>query len=168
MNTMASPSTYIQRKTALACPVHMAIKQAAVERLTDKGVFSKEKVLEETNMLAMAEAIRWDYVREFIEEEHGCELMPLAASYFKRHQKEDEHIKPEKYLAQGHGKKTAGYAAVTNANDHLVICRIKYRAAVANGTVKAAQVFIAEVQAKRKALSLDPLPRIAPPVDGIE
>jgi hypothetical protein len=148
---MAATGNYLRRMAALRCPIHQAIKDEASRRLAHSGVYSKEEVLEALSFEAIGDAIRWDYVREFIQEDQGCELMPLAQSYFTRHPKAEEHVNPAKFLAQGHGKKTAGYAAVTGANDHLVVARISFRRAQKNGVQTAFDAYVKAVETRRAA-----------------
>jgi hypothetical protein len=144
-------SSYLRRLAALRCPIHQGIKNEASNLLAHSGCFSKEEVLKALNFEAVSDAIRWDYIREFIQDDQGCELVPLAASYFTRHPKVEEHVNPAKFLAQGHGKKTAGYAAVTGANDHLVVARISFRRAQKDGAQTAFDAYVKAVEAVRAA-----------------
>jgi hypothetical protein len=72
-----------------------------------------------------------------IEEQEGVTLIPLAASYFKRHKWEEETRYPEKFVATGHGKKTVGYASATLENGHFIIHRLEQRTKIANGMIKS-------------------------------
>lgn len=143
---------WLRREKARVCPIHQAVLDESARQLSHEGVFSKDEVLDALNFEAVAEAIRWDYIRAFLEEEQGCELVPLAAAYFKRHSREAEITKPEKFLATGHGKKTAGYGAVIEKNDHLVISRIKYRKRLANGVGEAFTNYVQATLTKREEL----------------
>jgi hypothetical protein len=142
---------YLRKEAAKACPIHTAVYTAALDALVMFGVFSKDDVIESLNFDAVADSIRWDYIREFIEEEQGVEMIPLAASFFSRHRVQEEHINPAKFLAQGYGKKTHGFAAVTTQNDHLVIKRIEQRKAITNGVAKSFQVYLEHVDNRRVA-----------------
>ena len=86
--------------------------------------------------------------------------MPLASVYFKRHKKTDEHVNPARYLAQGHGKKTAGFAAVVPEFDHLVVRRIEYRKRMANGVGEAFSNFLSAVQSRRSLAGPDAIKMI--------
>ena len=141
---------YLRRETAIECPVHTMVKEAAAGLLELHGSFEKKDVLERCSMMAMSEAIRWDYIREFLQDEQGCELVPLASVYFKRHKYQEELTDPQRFLAQGHGKKTAGYAAVTMENDHLIVRRLQQRKAMANGAGKAFMKFAQAIEDRRE------------------
>jgi hypothetical protein len=140
---------YLRKEAAKACPIHTAVYNSALEQLVLFGVFSKEDVIDSLNFEAVADSIRWDYIREFIEEEQHAELIPLAASFFSRHQRQEEHLNPSKFLAQGYGKKTHGFAAVTTMNDHLVIKRIEQRQAISNGVAASFQAYLENVDNRR-------------------
>jgi hypothetical protein len=162
---------WLRKEAAKICPVHTAIVNKAVEHLVDTGVFSKDLVVEGTGMGAVADSIRWDYVREFIIEDQGVELIPLALAFFTRHQKQEEHLRPEKFLAQGYGKKTHGFAAVTKENDHLVIKRIEQRKALSNGVADSFQKFIDKIDARRVEEGLPSLtapdPKLSKPEEDV-
>jgi len=143
-------SVWLRREKALECPIHAAVREEASKRLENMGVFNKDEVLDALRFSAVRDAIRWDYIREFIQEDQGCELVPLSSAYFTRHTYKEEQVNPEKFLAQGHGKKTSGYAAVTLKNDHLVIARIKYREKTKNGVDMAFKNFVQEIQQQRR------------------
>jgi hypothetical protein len=140
---------YLHRKVARGCPIHTAVLETAVDQLVDFGVFSKDKVVDALNFGAIADSIRWDYIREFIQEEQGADLVPLASTYFKHHKATEERVNPARFIAQGNGKKTAGYAAVIPANDHLVIHRIKQRKAISNGVAESFHEYLDRLNAKR-------------------
>jgi len=149
---------YIRKSTAKKCPVHQAIFDEASTQLAAFGVFQKERVLKTTSLLAMAHSIRWDYIRDFIEEEQACELVPLAARYFKHHSVEEEHVNPGAFLAGGNGRNTAGYAAVVPHNDHLVVHKIARKRNIANGVGKAFKSYLEAVSNKRDATMLEDTP----------
>lgn len=142
-------SKWLRRDAAKACPVHMAVTDEAAKKLELHGVYEKDEVLRELNLSAMVDAIRWDYIREFLQDEQGCELVPLSAAYFKRHKTSEELVNPQKFIATGYGKKTCGFAAVIPENDHLVVARIKTRRAMANGAGRAFVGYCEAVEAKR-------------------
>jgi hypothetical protein len=131
--------------------------EAAADQLCLHGVFEKDAILDQLNLKAMSDAIRWDYIRDFLQEEQGCELVPLASVYFKRHQRHDEIANPSRYIAGGHGKKTAGYAAITSNNDHLVVAKIKIRHAISNGVGEAFRNYLQAAENKRLTTGLKPL-----------
>jgi hypothetical protein len=148
---------YLRKEVARSCPIHTAVADKAAAALADKGVFSKDAIIDTLNFGAIIDSIRWDYIREFIEEDQKCDLVPLAQTYFKRHPKVEERVNPERFLAMGHGKKTFGYAAVVPQNDHLVIARIEQRKAVANGVGRAFNEYVERLNAKRIENQISPV-----------
>lgn len=149
-------SKYLRKTAALACHVHSAIKDRCIKELERNGFFRKSAVVEGLGFSAVEESIRWDYVAEFITAE-GYDLVPLAARFFRsesEHKKEDTQIKKSlikadddsvpnialsRFLAGGHGRKTAGYASVYFANGRLAIKRFqidKKRREGANETIR--------------------------------
>jgi len=154
-------SKYLRKEKARSCPVHMAIMDECAKQLNLHGVFEKDDVLSVLSLDAMVDAIRWDYVRGFLEEELGCEMVPLAAAYFKRHKRSEEKVNPQKFIALGHGKKTAGFATVTQDNDHLFICRIETKRAMANGAGRAFEKYCEQVSQKRAELGMADRPRLS-------
>lgn len=139
---------WLRKEKAVVCPIHKMVQAEASNRLAHSGDFSKEEILEALNLEAIEEAIRWDYIREFLETDHGCELLPVSAAYFKRHQKRDEQINPSRYIATGHGKKTAGFAAIIAKNEHLIVERVKQRKKVANGVAEALRKYVDAINKK--------------------
>ena len=160
---------YLLRRKAEACPIHKAVMGEASKQLEEMGAFSKESVIETLRFQAIEDAIRWDYIRDFLEEVEGCELVPVVSLFFKgEHTKQRKaapiDLKPEKYLASGHGKKTAGYASVKmDAHAKLVLTRISQRKSVANGVGKAFEGYLSAVREKASttlALSLQQTPAL--------
>jgi len=114
------------------CPHHIKIKDECEQWLSSFGHFEKEEVIEQTGSKYIASAIRWDYIVHWIEEDKKYFLIPVAGSYFPKKRSEikfkrenDEHKVPEKYIATGHGKRTAGFVAGNTENGHFVRYVIK-------------------------------------------
>tara|TARA_R110000824_G_scaffold3913_1_gene18695 strand:- start:144 stop:572 length:429 start_codon:yes stop_codon:yes gene_type:complete len=128
--------------------------ERASEDLEHSGAFNKEEILETLGLIVMADSVRWDYIREFLQEDQGCELVPVAASYFKRHKRDEELTSPERFIASGHGKKTAGFVSVTIQNDHLVVCRIGQRQKMANGAGEKFREYAEAVMERRTVLGI--------------
>ncbi|MGB1066181.1 MAG: hypothetical protein ACPGZR_09310 [Paracoccaceae bacterium] len=150
-------SKHLRREAARSCPIHQTIMETAADQLSLHGVFEKDAILDQLNLKAMSDAIRWDYIRDFLQQEQKCELVPLASVYFKRHQMHDEIANPSRYIAGGHGKKTAGYAAITSNNDHLVVAKIKIKHAISNGVGEAFRNYLQAAEDKRVGSGLTPL-----------
>ena len=131
--------SYFKRKTIRVCPVHIALMDMAVEALETTGVFNKETILQKSGYQVMADSIRWDYIRGFIETEQNCELIPLAATYFKHKDANKDVSNAKKYIAHGWGKRTHGFASIIEQNKHLVIRRIQQKEAIAEGKAEAAK-----------------------------
>lgn len=139
---------FLRREKALVCPVHEMILEEARTRLANVGYFSIADIIEGLHLEFMVESIRWDYIRDFLQEEERCELVPVVALFFKSPRTKDRRnspldLKPEKYLAMGNGKKTAGYVSV-KPDEHavLVLTRVGQRKAVADGFNKRFQTFL--------------------------
>jgi hypothetical protein len=142
-------SKYIRREVVRECAIHQSIMHLASENLESRGAFRKLTIIDDLGLRAMEDSIRWDYIRDFLQEDQDCELVPVAESYFKQHQMSEELLNPEKFIATGYGKKTAGFVSVIVDTDHLVIKRLEQRAAVANGVGKAFRSYAEAVQEKR-------------------
>jgi hypothetical protein len=52
---------------------------------------------------------------------------------------EDKLINPQRYVARGHSKKTAGYGLMDDSTGHFAMCILEHRIAVASGSSKAAK-----------------------------
>jgi len=147
-------SKYIRREAVRACAIHQSVMDRAADDLEKSGAFRKEDVIDALGLRVMEDSIRWDYIRDFLQEDQGCELVPVAKSYFKAHLKIDEQANPEKFIATGYGKKTAGFISVIAKNDHLTVRRLQQRQALANGVGKAFRNYAEAVQEKRITLGV--------------
>lgn len=146
-------SKFLRREVARACPVHTAVLATAVDDLAKFGAFSKTDILQRLRLTAMEDSIRWDYIRGFIEAEHGETLMALAAAYFKRHKTQEEEVNPAKFMALGHGKKTEGFAVVSEKNGHFVLRLLASKQTLKNGVAKAFDAYVSAVNAKTGLLT---------------
>ena len=147
-------SRYMRREVIRECAIHQSIMDLASEGLATNGSFRKVSVIEALGLRAVEDSIRWDYIRDFLQEDQDCELVPVAERYFKRHSISEEQINPEKFIATGHGKKTAGFVSVIAETDHLTVRRLRQRQALANGVGKAFRTYAEAVQSKRIALGV--------------
>lgn len=133
---------FLRRETAKKCPIHKAVLQKARDHLVEKGGwFSKEEIIEELLFGAIEDAIRWDYIADFIREEDGVELIPMAERFFKRSKSEYRINSPEKFMAMGHGKKTAGYALLSVDGGVYALKSLKVKRTLSNGVGAAFQRF---------------------------
>lgn len=148
-------SKFLRREVARACPVHTAVLATAVDDLSKFGAFSKTDILQRLLLTAMEDSIRWDYIRGFIEAEHGETLMALAAAYFKRHKAHEEKINPAKFMALGHGKKTEGFAVVSETNGHFALRLLENKRTLKNGVARAFDDYVAAVTAKTGLADLE-------------
>ena len=139
---------YLRREKARACPIHKAVLEACGQALVDKGYFSKEDILEKLRFTAMAESIRWDYVAEWLTADDGdyaMEIIPLAPRFFNTPMKkriEDGLPAYGRYVAGGHGKRTAGYASVTLDGGKLAIKRAERFKSLKNGASTALENYV--------------------------
>jgi hypothetical protein len=145
---------FLRKEVALKCPVHTAVREKAAEYLELHGAFCRDTILSELSLEAMAESVRWDYIREFLQNDQGCELIPVSALFFKNPRSKERkespmNIKPEKYIASGHGKRTAGYASVVpDEFAGLVLKRLDQRRGLKNGVGTAFAKFVVALQHK--------------------
>ena len=142
----------LRREDARACQVHNAVYAEAVRRLERDGHFRIRDVLETTRYSAMATAIRWDYIVEFIREDHKLyDLTALSQAYYEPHKKEDEYQNPGRYVAYGGSTGSAvGYALVTERNRHLVVARLRQRYSILAGTTRRFQGCVDEARTRLK------------------
>lgn len=130
---------YLRFEKAMQSKVYRELVDEAMMILSDFGVFAKQDVINRAGYDAIADDIRWDYVRRIIEDSHDTELIPLAPRYFKRHKHDEEVRFTELYVAKGNGKKTVGYATACEENGHFVIHRIKFKKKLADAFMKSAE-----------------------------
>ena len=128
---------YLRKEVARKCAIHSAVIEKCAERLTSNAVFEKKEVINSLSFQAIESAIRWDYIAQFISEEQGIELIPMAQRFFNRHKASEREVAPEKFIAMGHGKKTVGYASVFLNDGVFALKKLENRKAMANGAGKA-------------------------------
>lgn len=165
---------YTTEKAVRACDIHKEIKAAAIKALENPGFFAKDEVVSKLGYGTLADSVRWDHLRRFIEDELGCELIPLAKAFFHKSEKIDKTTKrrrpagrddpaevkrvPERFIAWGNGKRAFGYASVVQANGNLVVRRLVYREHVALGTYGKAKKLRGNMNVQGiKAANLPPL-----------
>jgi len=113
--------TILLKSKARGCRVHQELMDEALKQLQARNAFCFEDVLELHNYGAVKDSIRWDYIREFIEEDTGQTLVPLAATYFRRHSMAQEVANPGKFVSgAGGNKEAAGYVWFSKETSHLV------------------------------------------------
>jgi hypothetical protein len=120
---MAKKVTY---NDVLACPMHQSIYIFVRHLLNTDGYFEISKVIEKTSCGAVQNAIRWDYIVRMVQEgrtvseepeamERELEkltLIPLAEPFFKTKPKHRSLELLQRFIAQGYGKRTAGYGVL--------------------------------------------------------
>jgi len=152
---------YLHRTIAQKCPIHQAVKDTAIDLIMEKSFFSKEEILEKTNFKAVESAIRWDYVREFIENDEKVELIPLTERFFKwrltkterdsgipSNKNEAINKVPEKFIAGGNGRRTFGYLMADSTYPSITIAKMATRRSHRNGVAKAFDGYLHAVKAK--------------------
>jgi len=139
---------FLRFEAAKGSPVYQTIIADAVDRLMHVGGFSKDEVLDATGYNVFDDnSIRWDYVKRIIEEDHDTDLIPMASVYFKVNQRNGRKDRrhgaafpptqfPERYIATGNGKKTAGYVIASDVNGHFVVQRLKITRGHIQGKIK--------------------------------
>jgi len=142
---------YLRKEDAKNCELHRAIRIKCLDDLTSVGAFHKNEVLEELGYMTVSDSIRWDYIKEFIErpnplKKDECELIPVNERFFhwRRNraerrdgvttkQSEARETLPEKLIAGGNGRRTAGYVLAGNSYPSITITKLKLRYAMADG-----------------------------------
>jgi len=160
---------FLRKATAKKCPIHKVVLDSVQDALVEVGYFSKDEILEGLDFTAVSESIRWDYIREFIQSDLDIELVPVVSRFFKAYVKDasgnrvktsdERKIRPEKYLAQGNGKKTAGYCNITLDEGTLAVRRLAQKKAMTNGVGTAYLHFVKKLQ-ERNLIDQDDVPRI--------
>ena len=138
---------YLRKTVARECPIHSDILDQCKALLVEVGYFEKKDVLEALNFTAVESSIRWDYIAQFISDEHDIDIVPLAQRFFSRHPIAERQTAPEKFIASGHGKKTVGYATVRLENGVFAIRQLKNKASRAKGMSKATEVSHTKLEA---------------------
>jgi hypothetical protein len=139
----------MSKKNILQNLSHSEVFRRCKVELDDKGFFSKDDVLEKTKCLDVADSIRWDILRTLLEETLEAELIPVVQTFFPRGMASivkshgrSETVEfsavnfPEKFIATGNGKKTAGYVMASAKTANIVIRALEYRKSVAVGNIE--------------------------------
>ena len=145
-------STYLRRSVAQQSDIYQSIVNRAAGYLMTHKFFRKSTIVDDLNLAAFADSIRWDYVRDMLQDKYqNVEIIPMAEAYFKLfievdgvRQKNTDKLQrrlPERFIASGHGKKATGYVLAVPDNGHFVVRIARTKEAVASGTKKAAERF---------------------------
>lgn len=138
---------YLRFEEALKSKVYTDIIDEASKRLMDddEHLFKKDEVLEATGYWAVADSIRWDYIRKALEDKHGTELIPLASSFFKKGAKRNIGGDIAKSYISGAGggpKGTHGYALVCKENGDLIHTALEHKNLSIQGQAKRTKKFV--------------------------
>lgn len=113
--------TVVLKRTVRGCKVHRELMDEAIKQLESHDTFRFEDLLDALSLQLMSVSIRWDYIREFIEEDTGEDLVPVAETYFRRHSNKEELANPGKFVAgAGGSKEAAGYVWFSERTTHLI------------------------------------------------
>lgn len=160
---------FIKKVTAQRCPVHQAILEQCGKKLVEKGYFSKAEIIEETKMQAVENAIRWDYIVDFLGDPdggHGFQVLPLAQKFFSSTRAERARAAGEvdstgrpvnfgQYLAGGHTRKTAGYARLSLDGGLFALKRAQNYKGMSNGIGKAWSAYVEKCRQEQDSLRQD-------------
>jgi len=142
----------LRRDVAFSDVHHQAVLQACIAELNAHSCFSKDEIIAGLRYHAIAPAIRWDYVVEWLEDRHiaGCgfTLVAVSGRFFAEkvwsksvfsgldksgNPTSDADVLAGRYTATGHGKKTAGYCLAKLHGGLLLLYRVKVDIAKRNG-----------------------------------
>jgi hypothetical protein len=146
---------FVKFSTVLQTPLYQEIIRQCVIRLeVSPYVFRKDEVMEAANAVPFADSINWSFVQRWLEEGDDKalvdgplpegygegSLIPVVGSFWdgrdgvsREDIPEDRMKHPGKYIAQGHGKRTAGYALVCEENGELALKVQRIKCARARG-----------------------------------
>ena len=117
-------SNYVRREHLEGCKLHREIFVEAHVLLDKHGYFTKQEVIETTKLEGVADGIRWDYVYDSLQKVlEGLELVPVASRFFTHPHSSGDRYVPMRFIASGHGKKTAGYALVSHTDEGRLLVR---------------------------------------------
>lgn len=134
----------LRRDVARASQQYQTILDLCADRLRGAtGSFQKDEVLVAAGLEAMARAIRWDYVVDFLtdpNDQFQFSLVAVAQSFFddavwKKAETEfkDDPVISGRYTATGHAKRTAGYTLAVLQGGHLLLYRMQVSEAQRRG-----------------------------------
>ena len=139
--------------SARNCLVHQKIIEVARDTLLRRGYFEKEKILDKAKLKTMAHSIAWHHVVTLLNEgPHEFELIPLGAGFFKAEDSADRLANPRKYLAGGHGGKTAGYCTMDYQDCAFAKPKLEQKKRVKDGAVAAHKSFAGTLRRHEKRL----------------
>jgi len=156
----------LTRKIARESDLYIKVMDEAVSQLTANSYFNKDEVAIAAGAEAFIDVLRWDYIRGFIDEDHGTELIPLVSRFFiasyldgpkkGRHRvktAEERRVNPGKYIAQGNGKKTAGYCLLSMDDGILGLQRLRQKQNQSKGSDDSSDSFALRLASDVPALA---------------
>jgi hypothetical protein len=148
----------VLKRNVRNCPIHKAVLEACGKRLVEFGYFNKADILEDLSFSAIEDSLRWDWIAEFLSEKNGdyaIELVPLAQRFFKdpkRKRDATEITSLGRYLAGGHGKRTAGYASIDFEGGRFAVVRADRFKSLSNGQSAAFSNYVSACLEKKARL----------------
>ena len=157
-----SKSPRITMKQLSNCPLHNQLIDEAIRSITNYAVFSIDHLVKICNFGAIAGSIKWNYIKEAVEDQTGTTLIPVVKKLFRGKVKitvmtpkgtkmtkfigiqEDVTNHPGKYLAGGNYRDTAGFTTIT-FNPALTIAKSKTLVSQTKGQENGARTFITAV-----------------------
>lgn len=147
-----------------ASDLHQKVLAAARKALLADGCFHKEDIMKEAKDVFLIDAVRWDWiVRKLTADKSfpggGVELISVAEFFFKASAKtkaamntdytyKHEDSFPGKYVAQGYGKRTAGWVLATFAEGRFALYKAELSKKNADGRTKQNQALGTAVTGK--------------------
>lgn len=148
--------------------LHQKVLKACTDALVNVGQFRKARIMDEVNDAAMIDSVRWDWIVRKIRKGNSMpsgkvELIAVAESFFKadRKKKAAMHVDyvtkesdsfPGKYVAQGCGKRTAGWVLATFAEGRFALYKAELMRKNSDGKKRNLEDFAATTTNSLKAL----------------
>lgn len=143
---------FIHKTTAWKCRIHQSVLRECARLLSEHGYFRKSSIVDKLHLEGVEQAIRWDYIVDFLEDKDGefaMTICPVPERFFKDriYLKQGDFADTEpsfepsfavhRYSAGGHGKKTTGYVRGSFSGGRFLLYRVERLADQINGTKKA-------------------------------
>lgn len=146
---------YIQRTTAWRNRLYQEVLQECGTRVTARGYFRKDAVIQHLGYVGMEEALNWGFIIDWLSDTkgvYGVMTVPVAERFFKDRVYEratDSDGRPTagpiaigRYVASGNGKKTVGFVRANYQGGEFLLWRAQNMEAQLNGKTNAIRAVV--------------------------